>query len=74
MATRVMAKATKRAKETGREGNGDGGKSDGNSNEEGDGKSSKSNGDGVKEYIDSSGKSNCSGNKEGNGDGNKGVR
>jgi hypothetical protein len=62
----------------GKEGNGEGSKSDGNGNKEGNGKSGKSP---IKEGIDNGSKSNGDSNKEGkgkggkgDGDGNKGVK
>ncbi len=67
-----MAMATKRAKVTDGEGDGDGGKSDGNGDEESDGKSNKSNGEGIEEGIDRGGKSNGDSGREGKGEGGKG--
>jgi hypothetical protein len=73
LAARAMATKTERAKATDREGNGDGGKSDGNDNEEGNSKGSKSNccGDEEGEGNDGGGKMDGSGNKEGNGKGGR---
>jgi hypothetical protein len=76
----AMVTATKRAKAMDREGNGNGGMSDGDSDEEGNGEGGKSNGDvveegnskisksnggDVEEGVDGGGKSNGNGNKEG---------
>jgi hypothetical protein len=64
-----------------KEGDGEGGKSNGSSNKEGNGDSGKSNGNGGKEGVDDGSKSDGNGNEDkgkgeggkGNGKGNKGV-
>jgi hypothetical protein len=68
-AARALATKMERAKVTDGEGNGNGGKSDGNGHKEGNGKGGKSNGYGDKEGNGNGGKIDGNSNEEGNEEG-----